>query len=227
MKWIFFDVGSTLLDEGDFNSYFFGKIYNSIAESGARIVWENFNNELRSIIEQRRYGDRAYRGIVKELVTHFSNDRRLLQEMLEDYRRNTVREYLDRIKPYPDTLAVVEELKNRYKLGVIANQPKYTRQKMSSFGLAEQFEMIVLSDEVRLRKPDTRIFLHALSLSGCDSTQAVMVGDRLDADIGPAKSLGMTTIRIRRGIMIYQLPFNSLEIADYEVNTLGDIVGLL
>ncbi|MGQ9782002.1 MAG: HAD family hydrolase [Nitrososphaeria archaeon] len=227
MRWVFFDIGSTLVDESNFNRYLLDKTYNSMISADTKIEWEDFNNELKSIIEQRRYGDRAYRGIIKELVTHFSGDEALIQRVLEDYRRNAVKEYLDRMRPYPDALKVVRELKKKYRLGVIANQPRQTRQKMISFGLAEQFEVVVLSDDVRLRKPDTRIFFHAFDFSGCDPREAIMVGDRLDTDIEPARSLGMTAVRVKQGIMIHQIPLNSLEVADYEVDTLRNLVNIL
>lgn len=227
MKWVFFDIGSTLIDESAFNQYLFDKIYNMIANSGIKVTWKKFNNELKTIIEQRKFGDRAYRGIVRGLVTNFSDDQNLLQNVLEDYRKYAIKDYLDKMVPYPDALKVVVELKKKYNLGVIANQPAQTRQKIISFGLAHHFDVIVLSDEVRLRKPDPRIFFHALEISACNPKEAAMVGDRLDTDIGPAKSLGMTTIRVKHGIMAHQHPLGSLEIADYEVNTLKDLLNIL
>jgi HAD superfamily hydrolase (TIGR01549 family) len=46
------------------------------------------------------------------------------------------------------------------------------------------------STEVGLEKPDPAIFQLALSQSGCEPPQAVMIGDRLDNDIRPARLLG-------------------------------------
>jgi len=87
--------------------------------------------------------------------------------------------------------------------------------------------VIVLSDEVGFSKPDTRIFFHALKVAGCEPEKAVMVGDRLDNDIGPAKSIGMTTVWVRRGLMTYQKPSTEMEKADYEIHTLEGLLTIL
>jgi FMN phosphatase YigB (HAD superfamily) len=61
------------------------------------------------------------------------------------------------------------------------------------------FISICLSSmEVGLEKPDPAIFQLALSQSGCEPEQAVMIGDRLDNDIRPARLLGWKTIRIAK-----------------------------
>ena len=36
-------------------------------------------------------------------------------------------------------------------------------------------------------------------MAGCQAENAVMIGDRLDNDIAPAKKLGMKTVWIRQG----------------------------
>ena len=50
------------------------------------------------------------------------------------------------------------------------------------------------------QNPDRRIFEIALERSGCKPENAVMIGDRIDNDIVPAKQLGMKTIWIKTGI---------------------------
>lgn len=71
--------------------------------------------------------------------------------------------------------------------------------------------------------------ISALLLSmkaGCLPQNAVMVGDRLDNDIAPAKNLGMKTIRIKQGFGKYAVPENEAEKADYTVNHLNEICQL-
>ena len=41
-------------------------------------------------------------------------------------------------------------------------------------------------------------------MAGCRAEDAVMVGDRLDNDILPAKAVGMKTIWIRKGLSVHQ-----------------------
>jgi FMN phosphatase YigB (HAD superfamily) len=55
------------------------------------------------------------------------------------------------------------------------------------------------SFELGLEKPDPAIFSIALERAGCAASEAVMIGDRLDYDICPARMLGWRTIRVAQG----------------------------
>jgi FMN phosphatase YigB (HAD superfamily) len=74
------------------------------------------------------------------------------------------------------------------------------------------------------RKTGPGIFQLALSLSGCGPEKAVMIGDRLDNDIRPARLLGWKTIRIAQGLARFQSPRDGLDEADI---TLANLKGLV
>jgi putative hydrolase of the HAD superfamily len=227
MEWLFFDVGSTLVNEEAFNSYLFGYIYETIERSRQKITHENFDAALKKIIEERRFGDRAYLGLVEGLAERFSSDKKILLKLVARYKRYASKRYLEKMEPYPDALATVAELSKRYKLGIIANQPVGTRQRITSFGLAGYFGVIILSDAVKMKKPDARIFQLALKMAECSPEDATMIGDRLDIDMGPSKRLGFRTIRVKHGIMVNLYPLDSFEIPDYEVNNLKELLEIL
>lgn len=67
------------------------------------------------------------------------------------------------------------------------------------------------------------IFAKALELADCQPHNSVMVGDRLDNDIRPAKALGMKTVWIRKGLAIYQHADLGKNIADWVIDTLSDL----
>ena len=91
-----------------------------------------------------------------------------------------------------------------YSLGIIANQSKGLDDRLKDFGIFCYFDMVVASDEIGVYKPDCKIFTHALESANCSPSCAIMVGDRLDNDIIPAKSLGMQTVWVRNGLARYQ-----------------------
>ena len=62
-----------------------------------------------------------------------------------------------------------------------------------------------------------------IELAGCQLQNAVMVGDRLDNDIIPAKALGMKTVWIRKGLSIYQNIDLGKNIAEWVIATLSDL----
>ena len=53
-----------------------------------------------------------------------------------------------------------------------------------------------------------------------------MVGDRIDYDIRPAKTLGWRTIRVLQGFARAQVPRNAAEEPDYAVENLAGISAL-
>ena len=64
----------------------------------------------------------------------------------------------------------------------------------------------------------------ALKKAECEPGEAVMVGDRLDNDIVPAKKLGMKTVWVRPGYAIYQSINDEDERPDYIVDTIDELI---
>ena len=108
-------------------------------------------------------------------------------------------------------------------LGIIANQSAGTAQRLENWGLLKYFDVVAASAELGVSKPDRLIFEKAIELAGCQFHNAVMVGDRLDNDIIPAKALGMKTVWIRKGLSIYQSVDLGKDIADWIIDTLSDL----
>jgi 5'-nucleotidase len=90
--------------------------------------------------------------------------------------------------------AVLEELRARWRLGIIANQPIECRNSLSRRGLLAYFDIVAISDELHLHKPDLALYEWALARAGCDPARTVMIGDRRDNDIDPANRASMRTI---------------------------------
>ena len=129
--------------------------------------------------------------------------------------------------PYEDALDTLEILKERgYKLGIIANQSAGTAQRLENWGLLQYFDVVAASTELGVAKPDRLIFEKAIALAGCRIQDAVMVGDRLDNDIIPAKAFGMKTVWIRKGLSIYQNVDLGKNVADWVIDTLSDLTGI-
>ena len=59
-----------------------------------------------------------------------------------------------------------------------------------------------------------------------DSWDIMVVGDRLDNDIAPAKRLGMRTVRILQGYGALSRPRNGWEEPEETVRTLAELPGL-
>ncbi len=99
----------------------------------------------------------------------------------------------------PDAVPTLESLARRYRLGLIANQPSAVREALERDGLAPFFQVRAVSEDLGLEKPDPRIFLHAVDAMGASPSACVMVGDRLDYDVRPARAAGLRAVWILRG----------------------------
>jgi FMN phosphatase YigB (HAD superfamily) len=74
-----------------------------------------------------------------------------------------------------------------------------------------------------LRKPDVRLFLACCDGLGVAPEASVMVGDRIDNDVVPAKSLGMRTVLFRTGRHAGQRPRSADEVPDGDVATVAEL----
>jgi HAD superfamily hydrolase (TIGR01549 family) len=100
---------------------------------------------------------------------------------------------------YDDVIPCLEELHGSHRLGVIANQPGEVRAAMRRDGLDGYFEVWGVSDELGVGKPDPALFELSVKAARVAPDAAVMVGDRLDYDMRPAKRVGMRAIWMLRG----------------------------
>jgi HAD superfamily hydrolase (TIGR01549 family) len=117
-------------------------------------------------------------------------------------------------KLYPGVAELLASLSSRFKLGVIANQSAGTEERLTSWGLRDHFSLVFASTELGLSKPDPRIFAAASEAAQCTPAEAVMVGDRLDNDIGPAKAQGWRTVRVLQGFSRFQRARGPHELPD-------------
>ena len=122
---------------------------------------------------------------------------------------------------------MLEILSKKYKLGIIANQSLGTKDRLDNWNIGKYFDVVVASAEAGCAKPDLKIFNLALEQAGCKPNEAVMIGDRLDNDIAPAKQLGMKTVWVRQGFAKYQSVKNIEEQPDYIINSIAEVLDIL
>lgn len=101
----------------------------------------------------------------------------------------------------PATIEVLDRLRSMdVRLGLVSNVsllPHMLRGDLERLGLSRFLDAAVFSSEVGVRKPDPRIFVHAMRAVGETAARTVFVGDRLNDDITGAQAVGMRAVLTR------------------------------
>ena len=105
-------------------------------------------------------------------------------------------------------------------LAIVANQPHKMRRELERVGIHHHFTHVELPGDDGIRKPDPRFFLRACDALAVAPERAIMVGDRIDNDIAPARALGMRAVRLRTGRHVAQEARDASEVPDADVHDL-------
>lgn len=99
---------------------------------------------------------------------------------------------------------LLDAYKKRFRLGLITNGPSWTqRAKITQLELERWFDVLIVSAEFGVDKPDVAIFQHALTCLDVTAADAVMIGDNPDADIRGAHAAGMRAVWITHPRQVY------------------------
>ena len=134
---------------------------------------------------------------MQHVFAHFIPDPAEALAARQSYWQRAVAAYYDLSAPADGTYEVLDALGARFRMGIIANQQAAIHDWMARHLLADYFSPALYDCDLGFAKPDPRHFTCALEQADCLPGRAVMIGDRLDNDIRPAKLLGMWTIRVR------------------------------
>jgi epoxide hydrolase-like predicted phosphatase len=102
--------------------------------------------------------------------------------MIEDF-------YIDQ-----EMLALIRELRKSYTTALLSNFPAHVHEFFKSTWFIDgAFDHLVISSDVKLLKPDPRIYELALERAGCQPQEAVFIDDRSE-NIKAAEDLGIKGI---------------------------------
>ena len=205
IKWIFFDMGHTLLDEDEVHISRLENLIGELAE--LRHECPSVETMLEEMIE---FGTAGVRSPFGSVAKKYGSKKH--------YPYNPAFEI-----PFPDTEETLRLLSRQFKLGIIANQRGGSAHRLQTHGLMKYIDFVYSSEEMGRSKPAPDLFLSALETLGCEPAEACMVGDRIDNDIRPAKKLGMMTVRVRQGFYRNRAPECDYDIPDADIDSIGDL----
>ncbi|MBY9010864.1 MAG: TIGR02253 family HAD-type hydrolase [Candidatus Lokiarchaeota archaeon] len=134
---------------------------------------------------------------------------------------------------YDDVKKSLEKLKeNSIKTAIITDGiPIKQYEKILRLGIDDLIDLVVISDEVGIRKPNPKLFSYCLNKFKVKGHETIYVGDNIYKDIVPAKLNEIHSVYIHRGGK-YDTNITGEEIAeenkpDYEISKLDEIFDII
>jgi FMN phosphatase YigB (HAD superfamily) len=145
-----------------------------------------------------------------------------------------LREFRSRFKGSPPPLKLMagfgDEIKAIHEKFDTAIAGQYGREILTLLErekLIQYFTHHITQDDFEFTKPDTRYYEAIIRKIGVDPKLCIMVGDRIDKDVIPARLLGMRTVLVRTGIHRNQIPRTPFEIPDVDLPGIDGLANAL
>jgi HAD superfamily hydrolase (TIGR01509 family) len=200
---VLFDFGGTLAynQEPVWQKYKW-TLLSTLKDHGHRMNLERLNKRFDKLYIRNSQGkfknyEQFWTVFLKE--ENMAKEKTLI-EGLENARRKTIR-YL--FKAYPRAVQTLTKLQKTYRLALVSNCSLNTREEIENLDLARFFEHMSLSYEVRVRKPDKRIYLDALNALHVEGDECVFVADEI-SDLEGARLFEMKTLLVRQGSSTFE-----------------------
>ena len=116
-------------------------------------------------------------------------------ELAPEIRRRMAEEYQPEEWIPPEAYEILEELQQSgFRLGVLSNRTEPYREALEASGLLGYFDLVLAAGEVKVWKPDPRVFQHALEQLNARPEETLYVGDNYYADVAGAQAAGISAV---------------------------------
>ncbi|MBP3352970.1 MAG: HAD-IA family hydrolase [Lachnospiraceae bacterium] len=114
------------------------------------------------------------------------------------------KEYLDTIELSDGFLDFMERVHGKYKLAIISNDSsRWSRYLREKFDINKYFDVISISGDLKIKKPDELIFLLTIEKLGLKAEDCIYIDDRR-GNLTAAKRVGMNPILINSRNVEYE-----------------------
>jgi HAD superfamily hydrolase (TIGR01549 family) len=212
---IFLDAGGVILDETEFENDSAKIITGIINQYNGEYGLDNYWKDVKEAVY--RFVPKVYDYVLYKNIGDIENFWAAKTEYKNKIKLHNTLELADGITEF------LVDFSKYHKIGVLGQYGIDFRNFLENRDILKYFTYREVQDDYKITKPDTRYFEAILKKCNCKAEESVMVGDRIDKDVIPAKLVGMKTIRIRTGIHKKQEPRTPEEMADITVEKLCDM----
>jgi putative hydrolase of the HAD superfamily len=208
-KAVLFDMFDTLMlieKNHEFYSPSLMRMYRFLNKNGIDVSFEKFNADyikVRDALyakadlnwEEPHFNVRVAQTL-KSLGYNYDTSSPLVSAATNEF----CAEFMTFVSIDENAKAILQDLHGKYKLGIVSNFaiPECVHKLLEDSGVDGFFDVVVVSGAINKRKPSPEIFESALRMLGVFASEAVFVGDTIDADVEGPKAVGMKVIYIER-----------------------------
>jgi putative hydrolase of the HAD superfamily len=216
IKNIFFDIDDTLFPTTEFAHLARRNAIRAMITMGVDSGEEELFSLLMDIVEEKGSNYNHHFDELCRKLKIKSPARFIAAAVLAYHNTKTS------IQPYPDVPKTLLKLRELGYSLYIATNGKTIKQwdKLLRLRIALYFEDVFVSDEIGAEK-SPEFFNKVIKTLNTKPEYCIMLGDREDADILPAKSIGIKTIRRKND------KDTSSSSADFEIKEISEIIGIL
>lgn len=201
------------MEEDELEKEFLRAAKDILKQAGITLADEEFDKAIKKFVLS------FAPSFTESFVQHFTgNDIKKCSEVVDAIRkhlRNWSKDHPQKLNPGMKIL--IQSFSNTYKLGLAGNQPSAVKNLLEEYGILRFFTTTEVSEDIGVSKPDPKFFENILKKLGVHARETIMIGDRLDNDIIPAKKLGMRAILVKVGLFTILEPRTPGEIPDATV----------
>lgn len=131
------------------------------------------------------------------------------------------KEYLNTLEIDESFFEFASNIKKYYKLALISNDSsEWSRYFRDKYKINDYFDVITVSGDIKIKKPDDRIFKLTYEKLGCLASDCTYIDDRR-YNLAAAQSLGMDTILFNSRNVEYEgkIVINFQELANMLINS--------
>lgn len=225
VKFVALDCYGTLFEEKSI----FENIFNYIANNYEVDIYsvKNTFDSIRKVVN-RHLKHNAFMNQRQRYSLMF--DLMAVNLNIENFQTESVSNFLmeqfSTVKIFPETLSVINNLRQNYKVGLLANADNDALTKLLQFNTLT-FDFIITSESARAYKPDEKIFQFLIKELCCNPEEIVFIGNDLKKDIIGGTNFGIYSVWLNTNYSNTVNLFVPLQGKSYEINNLIEIESLL
>ncbi|MBK5491997.1 HAD family hydrolase [Bacillus sp. TH13] len=189
VKAVIFDLDGTLLDRDSSLKLFIKDQYTRYINELKHVPEEQYVNRFIEL-DNKGYvwKDKVYEQLLQEHSITSLTWEQLLEDYINNFQHNCI--------PFSNMEYVLQELKSGgILLGMITNGfTEFQLLNIRALGIDKYMDIILVSEQEGIKKPQAEIFLRALARLGVSPEESVYVGDHPNNDVIGARDVGMNAI---------------------------------